>query len=267
MSVDRLKTKEAPAAGSVPALEMADVRFSYADLAMRFDLRVESGEWLAVIGPSGAGKSTLFDLAAGFAEPESGTIRIAGADMEGVAPAERPLSLVFQDNNLFPHLDVFRNVALGVAPNLKLQSAQKDAVAEAIAEVGLTGFERRRPAEMSGGERQRVALARAFVRQRPLLLLDEPFAALGPALRSEMLELIGSLRQANGRDAVTVIMITHDPEDAAGRTDRTAFVEAGRIAVVGPTGEILSGAGDERVARYLGSRPNDRRRISGEFAC
>ena len=266
MSRNRPDTSGCPSAGSSSALDMEAVRFSYADLSMQFDLRVESGEWLAVIGPSGAGKSTLFDLAAGFAEPEAGTIRIAGADMAGVAPADRPLSLVFQDNNLFPHLDVFRNVALGVAPNLKLGPAEKEAVAGAIAEVGLAGFERRRPAEMSGGERQRVALARAFVRKRPLLLLDEPFAALGPALRAEMLDLIGSLRQANGRDTVTVVMITHDPQDAAGRADRTAFVEAGRIAMVGPTEDVLAGTSDERVARYLGSRPNDRRRISGEFA-
>lgn len=236
-----------------PALVLDDVRFTYETMRMRFDLAVEQGEWLALIGPSGAGKSTLLDLAAGFAEPDSGRVLMAGADVTRQPPAERPLSILFQENNLFPHLDVFRNVALGIAPGLRVSRADRARVAAALEAVGLAGFETRRPAEMSGGERQRVALARAFLRDRPLLLLDEPFAALGPALRQEMLGLLRRLRAERQGGPATVVMVTHHPEDAADYADRVAFLEAGAVVAIGPTATVLSGQGDARVAAYLGT--------------
>ena len=234
------------------ALVLDNVRFAHGGSEMRFDLAVEAGEWLAVIGPSGAGKSTLLDLVAGFAAPSAGTIAIDGRAMAGVAPAERPLSIVFQDNNLFPHLDVFRNVALGIAPDLRVAAADRRRVEAALHAVGLAGFGKRRPAEMSGGERQRVALARVFLRDRPLLLLDEPFAALGPALRREMLAILTELR-AGRAEPPAIVMVTHHPEDAVGHADRTAFLDAGEIAAIGPTRALLTGDGDPRVARYLGT--------------
>ncbi|TFF22157.1 ATP-binding cassette domain-containing protein [Jiella endophytica] len=219
---------------------------------MRFDLSVESGEWLALIGPSGAGKSTLLDLAAGFLTPKAGRVLIAGIDMTRLSPAERPLSMLFQENNLFPQLSAFRNVALGITPKLRVDRAQRALVEAALASVGLEGFGDRRPAEMSGGERQRVALARAFLRERPLILLDEPFAALGPALRRDMLELLAGLRRRDGGAPATIFMVTHHPEDAASHADRVAYLEAGEIAAIGPAGAMLSGAGDPRVSHYLG---------------
>lgn len=241
----------------VPALSFEDVRLAYEGSDMRFDLKVIEGEWLAVIGPSGAGKSTLLDLGAGFATPDSGRVVIAGADMSGIAPAERPLSIVFQENNLFPHLDVFRNVALGIAPNLRLSGGDRRRVLDALEAVGLAGFEARRPATMSGGERQRVALARAFLRDRPLLLLDEPFAALGPALRKEMLGMLKTLRAERAPRPMTVVMVTHHPDDAADHADRVAFLDRGVVLAVGPTRAILSGRTDPRVARYLGTKVSD----------
>ncbi|MEX6506973.1 thiamine ABC transporter ATP-binding protein [Jiella sp. M17.18] len=244
--------------GRTAALRLDDVRFAHDDLAMRFDLTVEEGEWLALIGPSGAGKSTLLDIAAGFVAPDAGRVWIGGADVTDAAPAERPLTMVFQENNLFAHLDVFRNVALGIAPNLRLDAKQRRAVSEALERVGLAGFEKRRPAEMSGGERQRVALARAFLRGRPLLLLDEPFAALGPALRREMLALIETLRRARTDAPMTVLMVTHHPEDAVGHADRVAFLENGEIVVEGATDDILSDRTNAGVARYLGTTSSDR---------
>lgn len=231
------------------SLRLEDVRFSFEEMRMRFDLDVAPGEWLAIIGPSGAGKSTLLDLVAGFLAPDAGRILIGGQDVARLGPAERPISFVFQENNLFAHLDAFRNVGLGISPKLRLTASQKAAVLESLEKVGLAGFERRRPGEMSGGERQRVALARAFVRDRPLLLLDEPFAALGPALRAEMLELIGALRRTR---PMTVLMVTHHPEDARGHADRVAFVEDGRIAALGPTGRLLEASDEPAVAAYLG---------------
>ena len=244
------------------ALAFEAVRFAFKNHTMRFDLDVKPGELLALIGPSGAGKSTLLDLAAGFIAPQSGTIRIDGHDMTGIAPAERPLSVVFQDNNLFPHLDVERNVALGIAPNLKILAGDRQRIAAALEAVGLAGFATRRPAEMSGGERQRVALARAFLRNKPLLLLDEPFAALGPALRRDMLAMLTELRRQaiaetikdrNDAMPMTIVMVTHHPEDAVGHADRVAFLEAGEVVAVGKTGAMLTGHADQRITDYLGT--------------
>jgi thiamine transport system ATP-binding protein len=233
------------------ALRLDDVTYRYGAHPMRFDLAVETGEWLAIIGPSGAGKSTLLDLAAGFLTPAGGRVEIAGQDVTGMAPGDRPLSFVFQENNLFAHLDVFRNVALGLSPTLRLTVAQKAAVTQALEAVGLGGFESRRPAEMSGGERQRVALARAFLRGRPLLLLDEPFAALGPALRREMLDLLQDLRRRSPVP-ISVVMVTHQPEDARVHADRMAFLDDGRIVAVGRTEAVLAAEGHPAVAAYLG---------------
>ncbi|KAB0679236.1 ATP-binding cassette domain-containing protein [Aureimonas leprariae] len=234
-----------------PALVLDAVAHRYGADRMLFDLAVAPGEWLAVIGPSGAGKSTMLDLAAGFLGADGGRVLIAGRDVTRAPPAARPLTCVFQDNNLFPHLDVFANVALGIAPDLKLDAAQRRRVGEALERVGLGGFERRRPAAMSGGERQRVALARAALRDRPLLLLDEPFAALGPALRREMLDLLAGLRDGARGAPPAILMVTHHPEDARGRAARTAFVADGRVAALGAT-ETLLAMRDGPVAEYLG---------------
>ena len=179
-----------------PMLELAEVTFRYEDLVMRFDLRVERGECVAVIGPSGAGKSTMLALIAGFEAPLSGRIRIEGSDVTSLPPARRPVTSLFQEHNLFPHLTAAENVGLGIDPGLRLDAAARARVSAALDHVGLTGFEARLPGQLSGGERQRVALARSLVRNRPLLLLDEPFAALGPAQRREMLDLVNAL----GRD-------------------------------------------------------------------
>lgn len=242
------------AAEAPPPLCLEGVRFAHGETAFRFDLQVAAGEWLALIGPSGAGKSTLLDLAAGFRTPDAGRVLMAGEDVTRLAPAERPLSMLFQENNLFPQLDAFRNVALGIAPRMRVSRDERRQVEEALAAVGLEGYGRRRPAAMSGGERQRVALARAFLRRRPLILLDEPFAALGPALRQDMLALLARLRQREGAPAAAVVMVTHHPEDAAAHADRIAYLEAGEIAAIGPAAGMLSATGDPRVARYLGLR-------------
>lgn len=216
---------------------------------MRFDLAVPAGEILAVMGPSGSGKSTLLALVAGFETPSAGEIRIAGKDVTSLEPAERPVSMIFQENNLFAHLDVAANVGLGRSPSLRLTGGDKVEIEQALASVGLAGKERRLPRELSGGERQRVALARVLVRDRPVLLLDEAFASLGPALRDEMLDLIGELHGSRG---MTVLMVTHDPRDARRIASRTAFLDGGRIADVGPTEALFAGPRSAALDRYLG---------------
>jgi thiamine transport system ATP-binding protein len=234
---------------AVPHLEVKELAFRYEDMAMRFDLAVDRGAFLSIIGPSGAGKSTLLSLIGGFEQPVSGQILVDGADVTELAPAERPCTTLFQDHNLFAHLSVERNVALGVDPNLRLTEAQQAEVRQSLADVGLGGMEHRLPGQLSGGERQRAAIARCLVRHRPILLLDEPFAAVGPGLRREMLDLVRALQARLG---LTVLMVTHDPGDARHAGGRTAFVHAGHVVLVDETERVLSSTMPQ-VRAYLGN--------------
>ena len=231
------------------AVELEHVRFRYEDMDMAFDLAVPASELTALIGPSGSGKTTILNLIAGFEAAVSGTIRIDGRDVGALPAAERPVTMVFQDHNVFAHLDVATNVGLGISPALRLTSSDRDRVAAALARVGLEGFARRLPGQLSGGERQRVALARCLVRDRPVLLLDEPFAALGPALRREMLDLIADIHRER---AMTVLLVTHQPEDARRIAARTAFVHDGRILAVRPTEDLLGATDIPELSAYLG---------------
>ncbi len=207
-------------------LEIEDIVIAHDDWRLTASLAISEGSSNAIIGPSGAGKSTLLDLIAGFVTPASGRVLWQGRDLAGVPPAERPVTLLFQEHNLFAHLTAEQNVGLGLRPDLRLDRSERARVAEALAATGLAGKERRRPAELSGGERSRVALARALLRNRPLLLLDEPFSALGPALRAEMLDLVARIRAEQG---ATLLMVSHAPEDARRISDQVILVDEGRV--------------------------------------
>ncbi|MCB1310355.1 MAG: ATP-binding cassette domain-containing protein [Sedimentitalea sp.] len=206
------------------------------------------GRRLAVIGPSGAGKSTLIEGIAGFLPVETGRITWQGRDITDAAPGARPVAMLFQDGNLFPHLDVAQNVGLGIRPDLKLDAAERARVAEAIARVGLEGLAGRKPAALSGGQQSRAALARVLVQNRPLLLLDEPFAALGPALKVEMLDLVAALVRDAG---ATLLMVSHDPADARRIADEVILVEAGRAHPPQPTAALLDNP-PPALRAYLG---------------
>jgi thiamine transport system ATP-binding protein len=229
-------------------IKLENVGFRYEDMVMNFDLQVAKGELVGIIGPSGAGKSTLLSLIAGFDLPISGRISIAGVDMEGVMPDQRPVSMIFQDHNSFAHLDVWTNVALGISPDLKLNPQHRERIDTALARVGLSDFKARKPTELSGGERQRIAIARALVRDKPVLLLDEPFTALGPALRRDMLDLISEIQK---EWKLTVLMVTHQPEDAKYAASRIAFVQNGRIAHVLPTKQFFAASAPAEIGAYL----------------
>ena len=218
-------------------LTLEGVEITLGRFRLAADLGVSQGERVAVMGPSGAGKSTLIGGLAGFVPLGAGAIRWQGARIDGLAPAQRPLSILFQDNNLLPHLSVFDNVALGVDPNLRLSAAQKAAVAQALAETGLAGLEARKPAQLSGGQVGRAGLARVLLRARPLILLDEPFAALGPALKRQMLDLVARIADETG---ATLLMITHDPDDALRLCDQTIVVAEGRATAPAPTAALLA---------------------------
>jgi len=219
-------------------LKLIDITWLYQHLPMRFTLSVEQGETIAILGPSGAGKSTLLSLIAGFLTPASGRILINGDDHTRTPPAQRPVSMLFQENNLFTHLTVRQNIGLGLDPGLKLTAIQRekrDAIAQ---QMGLSAYLERLPGELSGGQRQRVALARCLVREQPVLLLDEPFSALDPALRQEMLQLVSDVCQAK---KLTLLMVSHSVEDAARIAARSIVVADGRIAWDGETHTLLSG--------------------------
>ncbi len=203
-----------------------NIQFNYANLAMHFVLSVKKGEKIALVGASGAGKSTLLNLIAGFESPKSGSIFLNGQDCTFLSPAQRPVSMLFQENNLFTHLNVAENLALGIKPSLKLNAQEKDAVLQASQAVGLEAFLTRKPSELSGGQKQRVALARCLLRNQPILLLDEPFSALDPNLRQEMLHLIARFCQEK---QLTLLMVTHQVDEVKNVVDKVLRVENGQL--------------------------------------
>jgi thiamine transport system ATP-binding protein len=158
------------------------------------------------------------------------------------------VSLVFQDNNLFAHLDLFTNVGLGINPSLKLSADDRQRISGALARVGLAGFDRRKPGTLSGGERQRAAFARALVRDKPILLLDEPFAALDPGLRSGMAELLSALHRETGN---TVLIVSHDPAEVRRLADHAVFIEGGTIRLSAPIERFLTEDGIPALTTFL----------------
>ncbi|MDW9356703.1 thiamine ABC transporter ATP-binding protein [Sinorhizobium meliloti] len=235
---------------SSTALAVKGVEISFETTTLAFDCTVPAKRIVAVAGASGSGKSTLFNIIAGFEQPERGEVLILGEEMTGRAPAERPVSIIFQEHNLFAHLDVATNVGFGISPALRLDAANRTKVEDALARVGLAGFGKRLPPTLSGGERQRVALARAFVRHRPILLLDEPFAALDPGMRAEMRALISDLHEEEGN---TILMITHHPDDVRALADSVLFLDRGRIVAHDEVDRFLGRRDIAAINRFLGN--------------
>jgi thiamine transport system ATP-binding protein len=229
-------------------LELEALSAARGDFRLTADWTLAPGRIAAVLGPSGGGKSTLLDVVAGFLAPQAGRVLWQGRDLTPLAPGARPVAMLFQDNNLFPHLTAAENVALALTPKRRLAPEQRDRVEAALDRVGLSGFGARRPAQLSGGQQGRVALARALLQRKPLLLLDEPFSALGPAQRGEMLDLVAELARAEG---ATVLMVTHAPEDARRVADAVVLVAEGRAAAPAPT-EALFADPPPALRAYLG---------------
>lgn len=221
------------------------------DFELRADWGLPAGRRVALIGPSGAGKSTLLSALGGFIAPSAGRICWQGRDLAGVPPARRPLAMLFQDGNLFPHLTAEANVALALAPRARPDAQARARARAALDRVGLAGLEGRRPAALSGGQQSRVALARALLQDRPILALDEPFAALGPALKAEMLELVAELLDETG---ASLLMVSHDPEDALRIAQDVVVVAEGEAAPPRPTRALLDDP-PPVLARYLGDGP------------
>jgi len=207
---------------------MLKLNFSFEEnyLAISANLSLESDKIYAIIGPSGAGKSTFLNLISGFSEISSGSILWNEQEISGLPPSKRNISILFQDNNLFPHLSVWRNLALAVSHWPKISNDDEGKLRSVISEVGIQGLESRKPSQLSGGQQSRVALARVLLQRNKILLLDEPFAALGPSLKDQMLELIEKIAKKRG---LLVLMVTHDPADANKIASQTIVVKNNKV--------------------------------------
>ena len=207
-------------------IKLDKVIFHYNMIPMYFDLHIQAQEKVALLGASGAGKTTLLNLIASFEFADSGEIWLNGEKHTENPPHLRPVSMLFQEHNLFTHLNVAQNIGLGLQPTLHLDRTQQSQVEEAAAAVGLADFLTRLPTSLSGGQKQRVALARCLLRDKPILLLDEPFSALDSDLRQEMLALLERLCTEK---KLTLLLVTHQPNELIGRIDRIIHIENGRI--------------------------------------
>lgn len=229
-------------------LQLDQLVLDYPDFRLSADWQAAPGEVVALIGPSGAGKSTLLNTIAGFLAPASGRVLWQGRDLTPLPPAERPVSILFQDQNLFPHLTLRQNLGLALSPRLRLNAAQRAEVAAVIARLGLHGLEERRPGEMSGGQQGRAALGRVLLQRRPVLLLDEPFAALGPAMKADLLDLVAEIAREAG---CLVLLVSHDPADARRHAGRVVLVAEG-VASAPVATEALFADPPKALREYLG---------------
>ncbi len=215
-----------------------------------YDLQIPLGQVVAIMGASGSGKSTLLNLLSGFIQPQNDSAQILLGDerVDLLDPSQRPVTSLFQEHNLFAHMSAFNNLALGIRTSLKLTGSEVAQVEAALEQVGLAGLGSRLPKQLSGGQRQRVALGRALVRRKPLLLLDEPFSALDPALRQEMAALVKSLSRQH---QLTVLLVTHEPRDALELAETVVFIADGRVHWQGPSKDFLQ-QNDTYIKAYLG---------------
>ena len=206
-------------------LHLDHITLTYPDFTLTANWQAKAGQRIAIIGPSGAGKSTLLMAIAGFEPLTSGRILWGDQNLTAVPASQRPVSILFQDQNLFPHLTVAQNLGLALSPRLRLTDAQRAEIAAVLHRLGLTELAARRPANLSGGQQARAALGRVLLQNRPILLLDEPFAALGPALKADLLDLVCDLAAEAHK---LVLLVTHDPADARRFADQTVLVSDGK---------------------------------------
>ncbi|EKY4876420.1 thiamine ABC transporter ATP-binding protein [Vibrio alginolyticus] len=229
-------------------LVLDDVQYTYQREQFRFDLTIEQGQIVSLMGPSGAGKSTLLALVAGFIHPDRGDICVDGESIVRKEPYLRPFSMLFQEHNLFAHLSVRDNIGLGLHPGLKLTVDQNRQIEQAAQQVGVAEYLDRLPEHLSGGQRQRVALARCFIQPHPMWLLDEPFSALDPVLREEMLSLVKKLAAERG---ITVLMVTHHLSDAKAIASHFVFVADGKVEAAGDMSALSEQHASEKLAAFI----------------
>jgi spermidine/putrescine transport system ATP-binding protein len=253
MAVEERVEPSTTAEGGVPApdvrLESVTKRFDDVVAVDELTLEVPRGSFFALLGPSGCGKTTTLRMIGGFEEPTGGTIYLGDKDVTGLPPYKRDVNTVFQSYALFPHMNVFENVAFGLRRRgIKGENMRKQ-VTRILELVQLAGMERRKPRQLSGGQQQRVALARALVNSPRVLLLDEPLGALDLKLRKEMQLFIKALQQDLG---ITFIHVTHDQEEAMTMADSIAVMNGGHIEQLGSPDDLYERPATPFVARFLG---------------
>lgn len=229
-------------------LKVDNIHYRYHKALFQFDLQIEDGGIVALMGPSGAGKSTLLALIAGFIQPEQGNIWVNNDSLLLKEPHQRPFAMLFQEHNLFSHLTVRENIGLGLHPGLKLTSLQKEQVVDAAKQVGIEDYLDRTPEKLSGGQKQRVALARCFVQPHKIWLLDEPFSALDPMLREEMLMLVERLAQDR---KITIVMVTHHVSDARSIATEFVFIDEQKVLMHEPIHTLDVQHSNEKLKSFV----------------
>lgn len=232
-------------------IELQAIDKSYGDLTVlqNISLAIEKGEFLTLLGPSGCGKTTLLRLIGGFEMPDHGRVIIGGQDMTTVPAYQRPVNTLFQSYSLFPHLDVYENVAFGLRIKGQNDQAIKPQVEEMLRLVNLRGFEKRSVEKLSGGQQQRIAMARALINKPDVLLLDEPLGALDLKLRKEMQF---ELKQIQKQLGITFIFVTHDQEEALTLSDRIVVLNDGIVQQIGTPIDIYNEPINAYVADFIG---------------
>jgi ABC-type Fe3+/spermidine/putrescine transport system ATPase subunit len=230
-------------------LRVEGVFKSYPELDVQLDFAVSAGELVSILGPSGSGKTTTLRMVAGFERPERGRVLVDGRDVTAVAPEKRRVGFVFQDYTLFPHMDVFHNVAYG----LKVRGESREETARAAARyldlVGLGGFGARSVQTLSGGEQQRIAIARSLAASPLILLLDEPFSSIDTVLRRDLRRQLLELQKELG---ITLVFVTHNQEEALAISDRVVVMREGRIVQAGTPAELYDRPSSRFVAAFVG---------------
>lgn len=232
-------------------IEIKDVEKAFGDnrVVKKLNLDIAEGEFLTLLGPSGCGKTTTLRMIAGFESITSGTILVEGKNVENMKPYQRNVNTVFQNYALFPHMNVYDNIAFGLVEKKIKKSEIKERVSRILSLVQLSGFEKRMPSNMSGGQKQRVAIARALVNRPKVLLLDEPLGALDLKLRKQMQVELKHLQRKLG---ITFIYVTHDQEEALTMSDRIAVMYNGVLEQVGEPYEIYEHPKSKFVADFIG---------------
>lgn len=229
-------------------ISLRQISFSYNDnFNLYADFIVECGEFVVVFGPNGSGKSSLLNLIAGFLPVQNGTILISGKDITRYPPSKRGLSMLFQKNNLFTHLSVFKNIALGISSNLKVSKEQVKDIESILDRLDLLSCRDELPLSLSGGQVQKVALARSLIQEKPLLLLDEPFSSLEPRIRHDLIKLVYQLSKEK---FLTTLLVTHNPLEVKEQAETVIFMEEGKVSYYG-SGQTFYESKNSSIALYL----------------
>ena len=234
---------------SILTLNQVSKRFDTVEALKEISLDVKRGEFLTLLGPSGCGKTTTLRIIAGLEMPNSGSVVLQGKDVTWWEPNKRNINTVFQNYALFPHMDVFHNVAYGLKLKKEKKSVIKQKVEAMLELVQLSGYEKRMPSQLSGGQQQRVAIARALINNPSVLLLDEPLGALDLQLRQQMQTELKRLQKHLGN---TFIYITHDQEEALNMSDRVGVMNAGTLEQLGTPDDIYERPATPFAARFIG---------------